>query len=47
METGEEFENIAAQLLFEGYWKFENGVYTYTIKLLLDNTNKTENAEKP
>ena len=47
VETGEGADKIAAKMLFEGYWKFENGVYTYTIKLLLDNTNKTENAEKP
>ena len=31
-----------------GDWKFENGVYTYEIKLYIKNySNKTENAETP
>ena len=47
VEIGRGIDNIEAQLVFRGNWILENGIYTYSIELLLDNTNQPEDAEKP
>lgn len=38
IETGEGACQIAAKTLVRSYWKLEDGIYHYTIKLLVDNS---------
>ena len=47
VETGEGMDKLAAETLIQGYWELKDGVYKYTVEIILKNTDNTEDAEKP
>lgn len=40
VETAEGIDNIAGKTFMQGYWKLEDGKYTYKIELLIDTSNQ-------
>ena len=45
--TGKGFDQVAGKIMVQGYWELKDDIYQYTIELLIRNTDKKENAEKP
>ena len=44
---GQGVDDIAGEMVIHGYWKLKDDIYQYEIELMIQNTDKKENAEKP